>query len=288
MMNVLVTGGNGQLAMCLRDASKQLDDKKYHFTFISKDELNITNSVLVYNYLAEHPIDLVVNCAAYTQVDKAEENEDMAYRVNADAVQILAQETSAIGAGFIHISTDYVFNGEGDIPFSEEDVTDPRNVYGASKLKGEKFALENNPEAIIIRTAWVYSQYGNNFLKTMLRLFKTKEEISVVDDQLGTPTNANDIARAIIQIIISDNHFPGLYHFTNSGMASWYDFATKIKAFTGSSIKINPIPTSAYPTLAKRPHYSVLNTAKIQSTFGIEVPEWKESLRGLIDMELIA
>lgn len=283
MKNVVVTGANGQLAQCLKDVAQTLDANQYEFTFVSRDELDISKSDKIAAYFNTKEIDCVVNCAAYTAVDLAEKEVDKAYQVNAEAVGNLAKKCAEKNSEFIHISTDYVFEGNATNPIKVEDYTHPLSVYGKSKLLGEKLALENNPNSIIIRTAWVYSQYGKNFMKTMLRLFAEKNEISVVNDQKGTPTNANDIAKAILKIIQTEQKTPGIFHFTNAGETTWFGFAEAIKKFTNSDIIIHPIPTSEFPTPAKRPVYSVLDISKIQEVYGVASPNWKDSLKSLLD-----
>lgn len=283
MKKILVTGANGQLAQCLKDASESLDKNNYVFLFLNREQFDVSNKDLIESYFFSNKVDFVVNCAAYTAVDKAEEEVEKAFRINADAVGDLARECAEQGADFVHISTDYVFNGLSSIPFTEEDSPQPINVYGKSKLEGERLAMENHPKAIIIRTSWVYSQYGNNFMKTMLRLFAERDELSIVSDQKGTPTNANDIANAILKIIQTENKTPGIYHFTNAGETTWFNFAEAIKELSNSNVNLKPIPTSAYPTPAKRPQYSVLDITKIQEIYGVEVIDWKESLKELIN-----
>lgn len=282
MKKVLVTGANGQLGTCLQDAAKALNSAEYQFLFVDKEHFDIANPDMVESYFFSNQVDCVVNCAAYTAVDNAEKEVEKAFQVNADAVGLLAKECAEQKADFVHISTDYVFNGMSLGPFTEEDTTQPINVYGKSKLEGERLALESNPNTIILRTAWVYSQYGKNFLKTMLRLFAEKDEISVVNDQCGTPTNANDIAQTILQIIQTEKKTPGVFHFTNSGPTNWFEFAEAIKELTNSDIQIHPIPTKAYPTPARRPKYSVLDTTKIQEVYGVEVRDWRESLKEVL------
>jgi dTDP-4-dehydrorhamnose reductase len=216
-------------------------------------------------------------------VDKAESDRDTAIHINATAVGELAAACKIYGAGFIHFSTDYVFNGEANKPYTEGDATDPVNFYGLTKLMGERAALENNPETIIIRTSWVYSSYGKNFVKTMLRLMSEKESIGVVADQFGSPTYAADLAAAVMQAIVSGNNRPGIYHYCNEGIISWHEFATAIKTFSGSGCIVNAIDTAAYPTPAKRPHFSALNTQKIKDVFQLQIPGWKESLQRCMD-----
>lgn len=286
MKKILVTGADGQLGKCLKDVAKELPKDKYSFLFMNHSQFDINNSDLIQSYFFSNKIDCLINCAAYTAVDEAERKAEKAFQINADAVGLLAKECAEQNADFIHISTDYVFNGMANEAFTEEDLTQPINVYGKSKLEGERLALENNPNTIIIRTAWLYSQYGSNFLKTMLKLFQEKKEISVVNDQKGTPTNANDLAKAIIKIIENPDKKYGVFHFTNSGEANWFEFANAIKNLTKSKIKINPVPSSAYPTLAQRPLYSVLNTEKIKTQYKVETPEWKESLKELLNTYL--
>lgn len=251
----------------------------YHFYFYDIAELDIVNVELVNKSIGELKPDYLINCAAYTAVDKAETESELAYAINSDAVRNLAVACSANAVKFIHISTDYVFDGEATEPYTEESVTNPASIYGLTKLKGEQEAIKNNKDVIIIRTAWVYSVYGHNFVKTMLRLMKTKTELNVVADQFGSPTYANDLAAAILHIISSGNWVAGIYHFTNEGVITWFDFATEIKNMSGSSCVINPITTAQYPTPAKRPSYSVLDKTKIQETFGTRLKNWKDSLQ---------
>lgn len=258
MKRVLVTGAGGQLGKCIRDWTQKLKDDSFQFIFLDKSHLDISNKVLVETYFFSNTIDYCINCAAYTDVDGAESDAESAFKINSDGVKYLAEECSNQNAVLIHISTDYVFNGESDIPYYPTDPTNPINVYGKSKLEGEKWALGINPKSIIIRTSWLYSQYGRNFYTTMLKLMKERKEINVVSDQIGKPTNANDLAKYILDLIISGDNDFGVRHFTGPEQMSWYDFAKKIKKENGFSTKINPIPSSAYPTAAKRPKWSVL------------------------------
>jgi dTDP-4-dehydrorhamnose reductase len=274
---IIVTGANGQLGNELRELSVSYPELDFIFT--TRHELPLDNADVIHAFIKGQQPGYFINCAAYTAVDKAESEKDLAYTINAEAPGIIAEACNKNNVRLVHISTDYVFNGLGTIPYKEEDDTDPVNLYGATKLEGERRILQSNADAIILRTAWVYSVFGNNFVKTMLRLMHEKEQINVVNDQFGTPTYAADLAEVILQIILSKQWKPGIYHFSNSGEISWYDFAVAIKELSGSSCTINPIPTSAYPTPARRPHYSVLDKTKIQQTFHISIKDWKTSLK---------
>lgn len=251
----------------------------YYFLFVTKEELPIDNAEAVDQYFNAHSIDVCVNCAAYTAVDKAETEKEKAFAINGDAVGNLAVLCKERNVRFIHVSTDYVFDGTATTPYKEDHPVKPIGVYGASKLKGEELAMQNNPASIIIRTSWVYSSFGNNFVKTMLRLMKERESINVVDDQHGCPTYAADLAAAIMDIISGESIMPGIYNFSNHGIINWYQFATAIKELTNSNCTVNPIPSSQYPAPAKRPAYSVLETTKIRETFNVVIPEWKDSLK---------
>jgi len=278
---ILVTGANGQLGMELRDLSPRFS--QFEFVFVSRDELPIDNFSAVKDFFEKLRPRYCINCAAYTKVDAAESHKDEAFLINAEAVSVIADLCRQYETKLVHISTDYVFNGNASEPYVEEFATDPMSVYGASKLAGENYAMEMNPGTIIIRTSWVYSSYGNNFVKTMMRLMKERTEINVVDDQIGSPTYAADLAEAILKIITfniqhSNLNIQGIYNYSNDGIITWYDFAVAIKELTASPCKINPIPTSQYPTPAKRPMYSVLDKRKLQKTFGIELKDWKDSL----------
>jgi dTDP-4-dehydrorhamnose reductase len=280
-MKIVVTGANGQLGKELQALQNTHSQVQFHF--FTKEELNIADLANVEAVFQEHQPHYCINCAAYTAVDKAETEKETAFLINQTGTKNLALASSQFGAKFIHISTDYVFDGNGSEPYKEDHSVNPQNVYGASKLSGEEEALIENPECIIIRTAWVYSEYGNNFVKTMLRLLQSKEEISVVADQQGSPTYAVDLAEAILAIITLGKWVPGIYHYSNEGIITWYDFAKAIQMYIHSSCRVNPIPTSAYPTPAKRPAYSVLNKEKIKSTFGLTIPKWEVSLQHCLD-----
>lgn len=278
--SVLVTGANGQLGNELKVIAALYPS--YRFIFTSRPQLPIDDFDAVALFFQENDINYCINCAAYTAVDKAESDRENAFRINADAVANLAVICRQQQTQLIHISTDYVFDGSATAPYKETDPTNPMGVYGASKCKGEELVLQNNPTAIIIRTSWLYSSFGGNFVKTMLRLMKEREQINVVDDQYGCPTYTADLAAAIMHIIPSAIKKPGIYHYSNTGITNWYGFAVAIKEIIKSSCSINPIPTTQYPTAAKRPAYSVLDTKKIRETFGISIPEWKESLQNCL------
>jgi dTDP-4-dehydrorhamnose reductase len=273
---ILVTGANGQLGKSLQSIGG--DYPGFEFLFTARDTLSIDNEDAVAAAFASFKPDYVVNAAAYTAVDKAESDKDGAHTINATAVGILAGASRELGAKFIHVSTDYVFDGKSEIPYKEDHFTDPVNNYGASKLAGEQLAVEKNPDVIIIRTAWVYSEFGNNFVKTMMRLMKDRKEIGVVYDQVGTPTYAPDLAGAILGIISNETWVPGIYHYSNRGKISWFDFAQAIKMRIGSECNVKAITTPEFPTPAKRPAFSLLDTSKIRDTFSIEIPQWEESL----------
>jgi dTDP-4-dehydrorhamnose reductase len=281
-MKILITGAFGQLGSELKELTKKHPDWQFLFTDI--DELNITDENEVKNYFHQQQPDFVINCAAYTAVDKAENDVETAEKVNALAPKFIAKYSKLTGAKLIHISTDYVFDGESFVPFSEETKVNPLGVYGKTKLQGEINCFEENPDSLVIRTSWLYSSFGNNFVKTMLRLAGERDKLNVVFDQVGTPTNAADLAGAILSIIqISEKDkgkfVPGIYHYSNEGVASWYDFAKAIFEIAGINCEVSPVLSDQFPTAAKRPNYSVLNKSKIKNTFGLVIPYWKESLK---------
>lgn len=278
---ILVTGSNGQLGNELRDLASLYP--QYEFVFTGLPELSITDKDAVENFFKEARPAYLINCAAYTAVDKAESEKEINDLINGTAVGILANACKNYGAKFIHISTDYVFDGNATSPLKESDEVDPVNAYGASKLLGEELAFKNDPDTIIIRTSWVYSFHGKNFVKTMMRLMSEKESIGVVSDQVGSPTYAADLAEAIMQIISSGKWQAGIYNYSNEGTISWFDFANEIKKLIGSSCLVNALTTEQFPTPAKRPKYSVLDKTKIQQTFSIQLKDWKESLKHCID-----
>ncbi len=276
-MKILVTGSYGQLGNSLRKVFDK--DPDIEATYTDYDTLDITDREAVARYMADNRFDIVVNCAAYTAVDKAETDEILASALNTGAVGNLGESAARTGTKVIHISTDYVFSGEGFRPYAENDEPYPQGIYGRTKLEGEGLLTSFCQDAMIIRTAWLYSEFGKNFVKTMLSLAETHPELRVVCDQIGTPTYAGDLAEAIHAIVKHDKWVPGIYHFTDEGVASWYDFAEAIFEEAGKKVKVNPVPTTEYPTPAKRPLYSVLSKSKIKSTFGITIPYWRDSLR---------
>lgn len=277
MAKILVTGANGQLGSEMRTLAAL--HPQHLFLFNDRDEVDITDAKQVAECFAEFKPTYCVNCAAYTAVDKAETDAESAFQINATAVKNLAKACTQFNAKFIHISTDYVFDGMGAEPYGEDHPTDPVSVYGKTKLQGEKEALAENSDVIIIRTSWVYSQYGHNFVKTMLRLMPSRPEVSVVADQQGVPTYAADLAEAILHIINSGKWARGIYHFSNAGVITWHQFAQAIKELTASDCNVKAITTAEYPTPTARPAYSVMNTGKIQQVYGISLKDWKESLQ---------
>lgn len=274
---ILVTGAGGQLGRELQELSFSFP--AFSFVFLSREELPIDQAGSVLTVFAMHRPSYCINCAAYTAVDKAEIEEVLAYKVNAEGAGILATTCRQYDTRYVHISTDYVFAGTATSPYKENEVTEPQGVYGASKLEGEKRIVLLNPDSIIIRTSWVYSAYGKNFVKTMLRLMSEREAIGVVNDQTGSPTYAADLAAAILQIISSGQWESGTYHFSNQGIITWFDFAVAIRDLAGKSCRVNAITTADYPTPARRPAYSVLDTTKIEAVYGIRPGYWKDSLQ---------
>ncbi len=280
MKTVLVTGSGGQLGKCIADLV--VKNGNIHYIFANQARLDITDLDKVNDFFNKNNINWCVNCAAYTHVDLAESEKQKAFKINEKGVENLATVCKASNTKLIHISTDFVFDGSKKFLYLEKDKTNPISVYGQSKLKGEEKLQEILDKYFIIRTSWLYSEHQNNFLKTMLRLSETKKEISVVDDQIGTPTYAGDLARVIIDIIEKDSNSYGIYHYCNDGQTSWYGFAKEIFSLSSISIKINPIPSSDYKTAAKRPYYSVLDTNKIKKVLGLEIPNWELSLKAAL------
>lgn len=281
MYKVLVTGSKGQLGSEIRFLSPNYP---FEFFFTDSENLDITDKANVRKYLVDNKINTIINCAAYTAVDRAESDSETADKVNHLAVKYLAESAKEMNLTLVHISTDYVFNGETYQPYLEDSPCDPRSVYGVTKRSGEEAMISLKlPDSIIIRTSWVYSTFGNNFLKTMRRLGTEKSEINVVSDQIGTPTYARDLARCILDILpkIACKETQ-LYHFSDEGVCSWYDFSVAIMELSGYSCKVNSISSSQFPTPTKRPFYSVLSKSKIKAEFGIEIPHWRESLKKCI------
>lgn len=284
-MKLLVTGCNGQLGRELRKVLEATVPGITTYTDVA--ELDITDAHAVEQFIAEGDFSHIINCAAYTAVDKAESDQTLCYALNTEAVKNIASAAAKTGAKVLHISTDYVFDGKNYRPYQETDKTNPSSVYGASKRKGEMMLLSMCPDAIVIRTAWLYSPHGNNFVKTMLRLGREKKQLRVVADQIGTPTSASDLAQAIVTIVNSRRWRSGIYHFTNEGVCSWYDFTKMIHSLAGiTDCDVVPIPTSDYPTAATRPPYSVLDKSLIKNTYNITIPFWIDSLRKVIDQLL--
>ena len=277
MKRILVTGANGQLGSEMRRLG-EISPNEYIFTDVA--ELDITDKDAVIAFTPQNNINVIVNCAAYTNVDKAEDDEATAELINATAVRNLAEAAKSVDATLFHVSTDYVFGSEGNTPRTEDMPLNPLGAYGRTKLHGEQAIAEVGAKAIIIRTAWLYSEYGNNFLKTMLRLTKEKETLNVVFDQVGTPTYAGDLAMTIFSIIEGDyyNGNEGVYHFSNEGVCSWYDFAQEISTAMGHKCQISPCHSNEFPSKVTRPPYSVLDKTKIKRTFGVDIPHWRESM----------
>ena len=268
----------GNRGMLGSELSRQLTENKIEFVGTDID-VDITSYDALYNFAKDKPIKWIINCAAYTAVDKAEDNQELAYKLNCEAPKQLASAAQANGAAMIQVSTDYVFDGTAHTPYTEDCNPCPDSVYGTTKLEGEKEVMNHCEQAVVIRTAWLYSIFGNNFVKTMLRLGKERDSLGVVFDQIGTPTYANDLARAIYAII-NKGIVRGIYHFSNEGVCSWYDFTVAIHRLAGiTTCKVKPLHTAEYPAKANRPAYSVLDKTKIKTTFDIEIPHWEESLK---------
>ena len=285
-MKVLITGSNGQLGSEIKELASNY--KKLDFVFKDLPELDICDFEALQAFISDYSINTVINCAAYTAVDKAEDDPEIAKKVNSNGVLNLVNALQTVNGKLIHISTDYVFDGNHFLPYKESDAVSPIGVYGETKRAGELAVINSAIDAIVIRTSWLYSSYGNNFVKTMLRLGNEKENLGVIFDQVGTPTYARDLARTCLEILCVDSSVNisnngNLYHYSNEGVASWYDFALLIMELGGESCKVKPIQTKDYPTLAKRPHYSVLNKSKMKTDFNIEIPYWRESLKDCIE-----
>ncbi|HMP91600.1 MAG TPA: dTDP-4-dehydrorhamnose reductase [Phnomibacter sp.] len=275
-MKILVTGANGQLGKCLQDAAPAYGD--YRFIFLGREHFALEQFAMVQQVMHTLRPDVVINAAAYTAVDKAETQETLAFLMNAEVVGHLARQCGTVGSRLLHVSTDYVFDGQSQTPYQETDPVHPLGVYGASKQKGEQLALENHSQTAVVRTSWVYSRHGHNFVKTMLRLMGERPEIKVVNDQWGNPTWAMDLAHVLIQMAGASHFTPGIFHYTNSGPITWHRLATQIAATTGKTTQVHPITTAEYPTPARRPAYSSLNCQKIAQVYGIAQKNWEHSL----------
>lgn len=277
-MNILVTGANGQLGNELRMLKKHFPHHALFFTDVA--ELDITQADSIHSFVKDNAIDVIINCAAYTAVDKAEQEQALAFKINATAPGLLAECARSFNCLLIHVSTDYVYDGKGYRPYTELDATAPESFYGYTKLAGEQAVLNSGCASIILRTSWLYSAFGANFVKTMRKYGKERGKLNVVFDQVGSPTWATDLASAIMQIIAHPNvrNLCGVYLYSNEGVTSWYDFAREILEMSEIPCEVNPIETKDYPLPARRPHYSVLNKSLVKTTFGLKIPHWKESL----------
>ena len=282
MQTILITGSHGQLGNEMQQAAKNFPAFKFIYTDV--EDLDICDKVALNAFVKANVVNVIVNCAAYTAVDKAEDDVDLCYKINAEAVRNIGEVAHQNGLKVIHVSTDYVFDGTNYVPYSEDQPVSPNTVYGKSKLAGEQALMETCEQAVIIRTAWLYSSFGNNFVKTMIRLGKEKDFIPVIFDQIGSPTYAADLADTILKILSHETFVPGLYHFSDEGVCSWYDFTKTIHRIAGIICDVRPIETKDYPARTPRPHYSVLNKAKIKSIYGIIIPHWEESLERCIGL----
>jgi dTDP-4-dehydrorhamnose reductase len=287
LKSVLVTGANGQLGNEIRQLSDLATD--FSFSFVTRDELDLSDSVAIQSWFGDKSYDVIINCAAYTAVDKAESEPDLARAINVTAIETLAGIAKAKKSALIHVSTDYVFDGKNFKPYVESDPTNPQGIYGLTKREGEQALLAINPaKSIIIRTSWVYSSFGSNFVKTMLRLGREREELGVIYDQVGSPTSARDLAVAILAIIrhpkLDTLTETEIVHFSNEGICSWFDFAKAIFEYSAINCQVKPIETKDYQTPATRPHYSLLNKAKIKKSFDLNIPYWKDSLNDCLDL----
>ena len=285
-MNILVTGSNGQLGSEIKDLVTNYKD--FNFFFMDLPELNICNADALDTFILNKKINAVINCAAYTAVDQAEEDPEIAEKVNAKGVLNLTNALRKVNGKLIHISTDYVFDGNNFLPYKESDPVSPIGVYGKTKRAGELAVINSDIDSIVIRTSWLYSAFGNNFVKTMLKLGHERDELGVIFDQVGTPTNAGDLAKICLDILLDKSSANistkgKIYHYSNEGVTSWYDFATAIMELGSLDCKVRPIETKDYPTPAKRPHYSVLNKSKIKIDFNIQIPYWRDSLNKCVE-----
>ena len=282
MTTILITGSNGQLGNEMQQAAVRFPDFKYIYTDVA--ELDICDKSALDAFVKVNNVNVIVNCAAYTAVDKAEDDVELCYKINRDAVRNIAEVATENKVKVVHVSTDYVFDGTNYLPYTEDMPVCPATVYGKSKLEGEQALLGNCKESVIIRTAWLYSSFGNNFVKTMIKLGTERDSLGVIFDQVGTPTYAADLADAIMQLLSSENFVPGIYHFSDEGVCSWYDFTKTIHRMANITCDVKPIETKDYPARTPRPHFSVLNKGKIKSTYGISIPHWEVSLEKCIGL----
>ena len=280
---ILIVGGNGQLGNCIRKIAADFENR-YEFNFTDSTTLNVNDRESISDVFYDFKPHFCINASAYTAVDLAEKEPEKAFAVNAEGVANLAEACEEYNCVLIHVSTDYVFDGETNISYSEDSFTNPQGVYGASKLKGEELATDINPKTIVIRTSWLYSEFNNNFVKTMLNLFSQKDELGIVADQFGQPTNANDLAEAIMKIIETEPKTYGIFHFSNYPETTWFEFAQKIAEFSGAKIRLNAITTEEFPTPAKRPKRSTMSLDKIEETYKIELKHWENTLQDCIEI----
>ena len=277
---ILITGSHGQLGNEMQQAAKSFPAFNYLYTDI--EDLDICDRAALNAFVKANKVNIIVNCAAYTAVDKAEDDVELCYKINSDAVRNIGEVASENNLKVVQISTDYVFDGTNHIPYTEDQPVCPDTVYGKSKLAGEQALMASCKDAVIIRTAWLYSSFGNNFVKTMIKLGTERDSLNVIFDQIGSPTYAADLAHAILKVLSHETFVPGIYHFSDEGVCSWYDFTKTIHRIAGIACDVHPIETKDYPARTPRPHYSVLNKAKIKSTYGIVIPHWEESLERCI------
>lgn len=282
MQTILVTGCNGQLGSEMQVAANRFPSFQYIYTDVA--ELDICDKNTLDAFVKENAVNIIVNCAAYTAVDKAEDDIELCYKINRDAVKNIGEVASENNLKVVHVSTDYVFDGTNYLPYTEDLPVCPATVYGKSKLEGEQALMESCGQAVILRTAWLYSSFGNNFVKTMIKLGTERESLNVIFDQVGTPTYAADLADAILCLLSNETFVPGIYHYSDEGVCSWYDFTKTIHRIAKVTCNVQPIETKDYPARTPRPHYSVLNKSKIKSTYNISIPHWEESLEKCINL----
>jgi len=282
MNTILITGSHGQLGNEMQQAAARFP--AFNFLYTDVEDLDICDKAALTTFVKANKVNMIVNCAAYTAVDKAEDDVALCYKINSDAVRNIGEVASENNLKVVHVSTDYVFDGTNNLPYYEDQPVCPATVYGKSKLAGEQALLETCKQAVILRTAWLYSSFGNNFVKTMMKLGTDRDSLNVIFDQIGTPTYAADLADAILKVLSHETFVPGIYHFSDEGVCSWYDFTKTIHRIAGITCNVQPIETKDYPARTPRPHYSVLNKVKIKSTYGIVIPHWEESLVRCIDI----